>query len=230
MFCAPEPRLFYGTTHGLPCFPLLPLKAGDPVKTGTARPGVARTGVAVGAALFLVWQSVAIFDVLSRIRPELWGLLALVAFLFNVVVLGAFAVVGFVLPTHRVLPTRYYHIGHPERLSSIYRALRVDLFGRALLATLWRDHAQRRRYFDGSPSGLAHLDVQSRSAEFGHVVPFVLVTFASIRWALGGAFGLAGFAFAFNVLINMYPVLLQRHHRMRVQRLQGLRRARVGRP
>ena len=143
---------------------------------------------------------------------------------------GAFAVVGFVLPTHRVLPTRYYHIGHPERLSSIYRALRVDLFGRALLATLWRDHAQRRRYFDGSPSGLAHLDVQSRSAEFGHVVPFVLVTFASIRWALGGAFGLAGFAFAFNVLINMYPVLLQRHHRMRVQRLQGLRRARVGRP
>ena len=141
--------------------------------------------------MFLAWQSVVIFDALSQVRPESWGLLALVAFLFNVAVLGAFAVIGFVLPTHRLLPDSYYRVGSPERLSFVYRALRVDLFGRALLATLWRDRAQRKRYFDGSPSGLARLDAQSRSAEFGHALPFVLVTLASAAWALDGAPGLA---------------------------------------
>jgi hypothetical protein len=166
--------------------------------------------------------------VLLRVRPDSWWLLAFVAWLFNMGVTGAFAITGFVLPTYRVLPEGYYRVRRPRRLKAAYRALHVDLFGRALLATLWRDRAQRKRYFDGTASGLEHLDKQSRSAEFGHTVPFVLVTAAAVAWALSGAVALAGLAFGFNVLGNLYPVLLQRHHRMRVQRLRSRARSRAG--
>lgn len=192
------------------------------------RPGIIRISLAVATSLFLAWQSAVVFDVLLRIRPDSWWLLALIAWLFNMGVTGAFAVVGFVLPTHRVLPEGYYRVRRPRRLKAAYRALRVDLFGWVLLATLWRDRAQRRRYFDGTASGLEHLDQQSRSSEFGHAVPFVLVTAASVAWALSGAAALAGLAIGFNVLGNLYPVLLQRHHRMRVQRLRSRARGRAG--
>lgn len=182
---------------------------------------VVRISLAVATSLFLAWQSAVVFDVLLRVRPDSWWLLALVAWLFNMGVTGAFAIVGFVLPTYRVLPESYYRVRRPCRLKAVCRALRVDLFGRALLATLWRDRAQRQRFFDGRASGLEHLDKQSRSAEFGHAVPFVLVTAASVAWALSGAVALAGLALGFNVFGNLYPVLLQRHHRMRVQRLRS---------
>ena len=145
-------------------------------------------------------------------------------------VTGAFALSGFVFPTDRLLTERSYRIRRPERLGALYRGLGVDVFRRALLATLWRRRAMQRAYFDGSASGLDHLAARSRASEFGHVVPFVLLTVAGSMWIASGAAGLGLWTLAFNVLGNLYPVLLQRHHRMRIQRMRAITQRRSHRP
>ena len=188
-----------------------------------ARPGPVR--VIAGAALsgFLAWQSVRLFEALREDRPGSWALLALLAWVFNMFVTGTFAFVGFVLPTFRLLPDGYYRVRSPDRLRRVCRVLRVDLFRRVLLATLWRNRARRRRFFDGTRAGVERLDHASRSAEFGHAGAFLVVSAAAVVWTADGAAALAGLTFAWNVAGNFYPVLLQRSHRVRVQRLRSRR-------
>lgn len=185
-----------------------------------------RVAAGVLVSLFLAWQSVVAFNVLMEVRPKSWVLTAFVAWAFNMAVTGAFAIAGFVLPTYRLVPQGYYRVSRPELLRAIYQKLRVDLFRRALLATLWKDRSKRRRYFDGSASALGHLDTQSRLAEFGHTIPFVLLTAASCAWAFAGAVWLGAATLTFNVLGNLYPAVLQRHHRMRLQALRSRHRDR----
>ena len=165
---------------------------------------------------------------LTEVRLSSWALSAFVAWCFSMMVTGAFALSGFVLPTDRLLPERYYRIRRPERLGALYRGLGVDVFRRALLATLWRRRAMQRAYFDGSASGLDHLAARSRASEFGHVVPFVLLTVAGSMWIASGAAGLGLWTLAVNV--HLYPVLLQRHHRMRIQRMRAITQRRSHRP
>jgi len=182
--------------------------------------GWGRTGAGMAAALFLAWQSVALFRALTDIQPSSWILSAFTAGAFNMMVTGTFAFVGFVLPTYRLLPSGYYRVRRPKRLQRAYYMLRVECFRRVLLATLWKDRTKRHRFFDGSASGLAHLSRTSQAAEFGHTIPFVLLTAAGLWWTLDGSVRLGLLTIAFNVLGNLYPVLLQRHHRMRIQRLR----------
>lgn len=190
------------------------------VRASLRENGWGRTGVGVTASLFLAWQSVALFRALTDVQPSSWALIAFTAWAFNMMVTGTFAFVGFVLPTYRLLPSEYYRIRRPKRLQRGYHMLRVELFRRVLLATLWKDRTKRHRFFDGSASGLDRLSRTSQAAEFGHAIPFALLTAAGLWWTLNGAVRLGLLTMAFNVLGNLYPLLLQRHHRMRIQRLR----------
>ena len=96
----------------------------------------------------------------------------------------------------------------------------VERFKKFLLATFWRNKDQRNKYFNGSRKGIATLVEQSKKSEFGHLVPFVLLSLASIYLLIIGMTFLASLTFLINILGNLYPVLLQRHHRMRIQNLQ----------
>ena len=180
-----------------------------------------RTAAALAGGAFLAWQSVGVFLALLERRPGSLALTVLVAWIFNMFVTGAFALPGFVLPTHRLAPAAYYRVRRPGRLRAVCGALGVGPFRRALLATLWRDPGMQRRFFDGTPAGLKRMEAETRSAEFGHALPFLLITAASVAWAAAGGVRLAVAATAFNVLGNFYPVLLQRLHRARLVRVLG---------
>jgi hypothetical protein len=176
-------------------------------------------------SLFLMWQSYGIVEGLFAIQPRHWAVTLFVAWAVNMMVTGVFAFAGFAFPTERLLPDRYYRIARPQRLQRIYRMLRVEWFWHALLTTLWRNADRRGHYFDGSPNGIAHLDMQSRKSEFGHLVPLLILTAISIGFLLDGSVRLGLMTQGFNLVGNLYPVLLQRHHRMRIQRIRALRGA-----
>jgi hypothetical protein len=64
-----------------------------------------------------------------------------------------------------------------------------------------------------------HLDHEMRQAETGHVFIFMLmVLFSGYAW-LRGWFDAVGWLLAFNVIINGYPIMLQRYNRIRLQKL-----------
>jgi len=155
--------------------------------------------------------------------PELqlssFGLMLFLAWLFNMYITGIFAFMVFAFPAERLLLESYYLIRDAERLKNLYKRLQVDVFKKFLLMTFWRSKKQKQKYFSGGRKGLSQLDEQSRKSEFGHVIPFVLLTAVSFYFAGLGFIAFGCLTLAINILGNGYPVILQRHHRMRLARL-----------
>ena len=140
--------------------------------------------------------------------------------IISLFITGIFAFSGFAWPTQRLLPEAYYHIYHPKRLKQVGKAINVELFRKMLLATLWKSKERQKEYFDGTKEGLANLETQSKKSEFGHLIPFVLISVLSVYWLSTGQVKLGIATFLINIIGNLYPVVLQRNHRMRIQVLK----------
>ena len=168
-------------------------------------------------AAFLAWQSFKILSNIHRLEIESWVILCFLAWVFNMLITGVFAITGFAHPTQRLLPNSYYQIRKPERLKSIYKLLRVDLFRTFLLATVWKKKKDREKFFNGKRAGISNLVEQSMKSEFGHLLPFIIISAVSIYLISIDLVELGLFTMIWNILGNLYPILLQRYHRMRVQ-------------
>jgi hypothetical protein len=71
---------------------------------------------------------------------------------------------------------------------------------------------------------LARLDAAMRSAETNHVVMFLVVVLVIARAIVRGWWDAAAWTLLFNILINGYPVMLQRYNRGRLTSLTTGRR------
>lgn len=173
----------------------------------------------VFASAFLIWQSVKMLFNIQQLQPESWLVIVFLAWVLNMFITGVFAFAGFALPTERMIPASYYQIRRPDRLKRVYTYFGVAVFRKFLLATLWKKKSQRKKYFNGRADGIQNLVEQSKKSEFGHLIPFFILTLLSVYFITGGQveFGLT--VFVINFIGNGYPVVLQRHHRMRVARL-----------
>ena len=169
------------------------------------------------ASLFLIWQSYNLFYNIHKLDISSWGTLFFIAWLINLFITGVFAFSGFAFPTQKLLPPSYYRILHPKKLQQTFKVLKVNLFRKILLATLWKRKKQRKEFFDGTKSGIANLLEQSMKSEFGHLLPFVIICFVSGYLIAIGLIKLALLSLLINLIGNLYPIVLQRHHRMRVQ-------------
>jgi hypothetical protein len=138
------------------------------------------------------------------------------AFLLNWLAMSWVAVSGQAI--HFSLPTRYYSIKPFERTGRLYEHLGVCLFRRLV---------RRSPFSVFSPtlhlpreitlSALQHLDREMRKAEAGHVITFTLVL-VFMGFALAHMWiDAAAWMLAFSVILNVYPVMLQRYNRIRLQ-------------
>lgn len=143
----------------------------------------------------------------------------ILAFLLTLFVTGGFAFLGFVFTTSKLLPEQYYTIKRPKKLKRIYHKLGVRHFRLIIVLAFWGNTKNKKRFFDGTRSGLKHLVVMSKQAEFGHFAAFWLIFLLSILLLWKGYYLIAVIANLINVIGNLYPVILQRHHRMRLDRL-----------
>lgn len=71
---------------------------------------------------------------------------------------------------------------------------------------------------------LERVRVSAECAEICHLLTFVLVLLVAIVCLFMGRYPAAAWMLAFNILLNGYPVMLQRLHRSRLQRLERKRR------
>ena len=172
------------------------------------------------ATLFLIWQSYEWLSNIHRLETDSWALLLFIAWVINMFITGIFAFSGFAFPTQKLMPSDYYQIRDPSQLKKIYQTLKVESFRKFLLATFWKNQKQRNRYFDGKKGGMEHLVTETQKAEFGHLIPFVIITLISFYLIVTGMIMLGSFTFAFNWIGNFYPIILQRHHRMRVENIR----------
>ena len=144
------------------------------------------------------------------------------AFLINLYITGIFAFAGFALPTQKLMPSNYYKIQNPKRLKNWYQKLGVENFRKFLLATFWKNEERHKRFFDGTAKGIEVFSIQTKKAEFGHLIPFVLISVLCIFLIKTQMWYLIGVTMIINIFFNFYPIILQRHHRTRIARLGKL--------
>ncbi|PPH21437.1 hypothetical protein C5C99_05790 [Rathayibacter sp. AY1C4] len=116
----------------------------------------------------------------------------------------------------RPLEQSWFDVGRRE--PALLRALGVGVFGRLLDVVGWNRLVTRERGFDGTRAGLTALDQHTRRSEAVHLactaVGVALALAATVTGATGGAAWLLGSTIA----VQLYPALLQRLVRARIQR------------
>ncbi|MBI1316294.1 hypothetical protein GC167_05465 [bacterium] len=171
-------------------------------------------------SIFLLYQAVKMLLFLWGTPPETlpMGIQLLLSFLLSLYLTGVFAFVGFAFPTSRALKG-YYRIRNPRLLELIYRRMGVEAFRQALLRTYWGKPQHQKRFFDGRQGGIEALMHQTRQAEFGHLGAGVCIGLATVLLGWKGHWGIVLGLIFWNVVGNGYPIVLQRHHRMRIERI-----------
>lgn len=177
-------------------------------------------------SLFLIQQSYKVLSRIHEFETDSWLLIIFTAWVINMFITGIFAFAGFALPTQKLLPKSYYKIYQPQTLTKIHTTLGVETFRKFLLATVWRNKKQRKKFFNGKKNGIVVLEEQSMKSEFGHLIPFIILIFASVYLIMIDLVALGVSCMIINFIGNFYPILLQRHHRMRIQMIREKRKKR----
>jgi hypothetical protein len=172
-------------------------------------------------SVFLLYRTIELIRLLINTPAVDYSFVEtlILAIILNIFITGIFAFPGFVFPTNRLLPKKYYTITKPKTLKSVYRVLQVKYFRLFLMIVYWGRKKNRKKYFDGTRAGLANLIFQSKQSEIGHLASLsaiLLITGILVYYQYFLLFFLANFL---NTLGNYYPIILQRHHRMRLQKL-----------
>ena len=143
----------------------------------------------------------------------------ILSFLLTLFITGIFAFIGFAYPTNRILPDSYYEIKNPKVLDSIGKVLGIKYFRFLLLFAFWGRKANRKKYFNGTKKGLKNFIFQTKQSEFGHLGAFVVIIILSFILLVHGYILLVIIVTLINILGNVYPVILQRLHRMTIQKI-----------
>ena len=116
------------------------------------------------------------------------------------------------------LASRYYYPYSFEKQGELYRVLGIAWYRAILLKTGWEKLRQQQTPITKKLQNVVAYERASRVAEAGHMVVGIIVLgitgYVSATYSVADARWLI----LFNVLLNVYPVLLQRHIRPRLQR------------
>jgi len=128
--------------------------------------------------------------------------------------------------THLSLPYWYWKIRVFEDEGCLYSKFGIGTF-KKLLVLLGFDLCNLHVRFSGRRSGLRSLSQGVRQAETNHVISFLVLLLTFIYALTRNWYGVAGWLAAVNVIANVYPVMLQRHNRARVEPLLETSRCRL---
>jgi hypothetical protein len=130
------------------------------------------------------------------------------------------------LPTS--LPDGYYRLRRVERGGTVYRRLGVPAFRRAVLASVFGRSPLVQ--FGGTRADLVRYLQVTRNAEMGHLLLLVATAPAIVEAFRLEMFRTGAWLVAITLVWNLYPILLQRYTRGRLERTLAKGRRRDWRP
>lgn len=176
------------------------------------------------ASIFLTFRSAELLKFLDSTNPAQFNWIGAIAFSFalNLFITGIFALLGFAFLTSRILPNSYYKIKNSQNLTFTYKILGVEYFKFLLLKFFWGKQNNRKKYFNGTKTGIEDFDTQTRQSEFGHLVAFITIGIVSLYILLKGYVVIFCITTFINIIGNLYPIILQRIHRIQIERLKKI--------
>lgn len=126
------------------------------------------------------------------------------------------------LLAHLSLPSAYYDTRPFERTGQLYERVGIRLAKKLLrrgpLSVL---SPTLRMPKEKTVSALRNLDNEMRKAETAHALTFILMLFLVGYAAVNGWLDTMLWLLLLNILINGYPIMLQRYNRIKLQELIG---------
>ena len=117
------------------------------------------------------------------------------------------------------LPERYFHIRPIER--KVYRFLGVGCYQRLIRRV---NIFNPELHLKEGRSGLVKLEQATRDAEQAHALIYIIVSGFTLYALFRRWWMVAFWYFVFNMLLNGYPVMVQRYNRDRINRILRRRR------
>ena len=109
-----------------------------------------------------------------------------------------------------------------ERRGKIYESFGVNFYRKLLVWTGWEKLNKKSNPIERNIKALMHLHYQTKQSELGHVVILIIVlgfnVFVAVKFGIVKSLWLL----ILNILLNLYPVLLQRYNRPRIERAINL--------
>ncbi|WP_158859985.1 glycosyl-4,4'-diaponeurosporenoate acyltransferase CrtO family protein [Lunatibacter salilacus] len=124
--------------------------------------------------------------------------------------------------TKTVQPTfksTYYTIRKWEQEGRIYKLLGVNIFRKLLVWVGWEKLNKKTLPVKNSSESLMNLSYATRESEFGHLVIFFIVMIFTIFVAVKFGIVKSIWLLLLNILLNVYPVLVQRFNRPKFEKL-----------
>ncbi|WP_324719445.1 hypothetical protein [Salinimicrobium sp. HB62] len=110
----------------------------------------------------------------------------------------------------------YFQTKKFEKEGAIYKLIGVNLYRKLLVWCGWERISRKEIKISGRKSAIELAEYKSRSSEAGHTLLFLMVTF--ITFLIADNLREALWLVVLNVVINLYPILVQRYNRPRYKR------------
>ena len=122
------------------------------------------------------------------------------------------------------LTSSYYDIKDWEKGGRVYASLGVTLFRKILVWIGWEKLHKKANPVKKGLNSLLQLEHGTRQSEFGHLVVFLIVLVVNIFVAIKFGFVNSLWLLILNLILNFFPIILQRYNRPRLKRIINMNR------
>ena len=116
------------------------------------------------------------------------------------------------------LASTYYDSKTWEAEGRMYKWIGIDTFRRLLVLIGWERFNKHSVRVNRKAEAIQHLEYTSRQSALGHIIIFVIVLGIAIIVAYVYGIRASMWLMSLNILLNAYPMMLQRYNRPRYQR------------
>ena len=116
------------------------------------------------------------------------------------------------------LESAYYNSKKWENDGKIYKYFGVDGFRKILVWVGWEKLNKASNPVKKNLDALKHLEYNTRQSEFGHLIIFFIILPPALYIAFYFGFKQSLWLFILNVILNAYPIVVQRYNRPRLKK------------
>ncbi len=122
------------------------------------------------------------------------------------------------------LRSNYYNSKNWEANGTIYKWFGINLFRKLLVLIGWEKIIKAAYPVKKNLDAIKQREYSTRQSEFSHLVIFIIVLVVNIVVAINYGLGKSLSLLILNIIFNVYPVMLQRFNRPRLQKVLAAQR------
>lgn len=124
------------------------------------------------------------------------------------------------------LNSPYFNEKAWEKKGKIYESLGINMFRKLLVGIGWEKLNKKNKPVEKNIKALTNLHYRTKQDELGHLIIMIIVLGFNIFVAYKFGILQSLWLLVLNILLNLYPIFLQRYNRPRIERALNLIRRR----